>query len=358
MAEHLARSRQVRPAALHARGVEGPAPVRLGAVRRRRAYVHRAAFRDDADAAADRASAQRATGSRRTAGSGRCVAGLPDPAAEGWSAGDVRTACHPVIVCHLRAVHSKEPFVALDPCPPPARGDAGLCPATADRAGRPVRWPDAQLHRERPVRPDDRGRSADQPGRQDDRLCPPHRRRDDRHDAVLAVADRRRERSPDAVRHRRQQPALVARRRAHRLCRARRRRIAAVRPLDRRRAERARHELPRRSAGARLVAGRHQARLYRDGSGRGDQARHAAAQARGREMGRAADDHRPGQLPQRRAGLCEAGLRPSLRGRRGRRCGAAADLSASSTMAARCRGRPMAAASSSPRSAGRPPTAR
>jgi cytochrome P450 len=149
-----------------------PPPVRVGPVRRRRTHVHRTAFRDDADAAADRTPAH-ALPDRGGGGQRRCVAGLPDPAPEGWLARHVRTACFPVTIRHLRAVHSKEPFVALDPSSTLALGDAGLCPATTSRPD--TRRSDAQLHRQRPVRPDDRGGPADQPGRQDDRLCPPHR---------------------------------------------------------------------------------------------------------------------------------------------------------------------------------------
>ena len=86
--------------------------------------------------------------------------------------------------------------------------------------------------------------------------------------------------------------------------------------------------LPDEPAGARLVARRHarspisHARRRRRRSKLGK----APAQARGREMGRAAEGHRPGHLSHRRPRLSEAGLRPCLRRRRRRRRAAPADL--------------------------------
>ena len=60
--------------------------------------------------------------------------------------------------------------------------------------------------------------------------------------------------------------------------------------------------------------------------GEGQRLGQRAAQARRRELGPAARDHRPRQLPQRRRRLREAGLRPCLRGVGRRRRAAAADL--------------------------------
>ena len=116
----LARAREVRSDALHRRGAAQPPSLRLGAVRRRRAYVPRPALRLHAGEmlrAAFPAKSQRLAGARLQAG----LADVADPEAArriaGGAQADLRNSC---IAGLDPAIHARE-RILLDGCAGQAR---------------------------------------------------------------------------------------------------------------------------------------------------------------------------------------------------------------------------------------------
>ena len=186
------------------------------------------------------------------------------------------------------------------------------------------------VHRQRSVRADRRVRPADQSRRAQDRLRPQVQRHHDRQSALVDLADRCRHRraAPGRGRNRGQlRPVMVPRRPPPRLCFDQRgRRSAGLRALDGQRTERQGHRARDQPAVAELVARRHAHRLSHDCPRRWPQAGFGSAQARGRQLGQAAPDHRQGHLSRRRRRLSRARVRPHLPGLGRRRRAAPADL--------------------------------
>ena len=224
----------------------------------------------------------------------------------------------------------RSPDAPLSP-PSPRRQPARFArrPA-ACRAGAGSGRPEPHLHPARTCSPLSQAEDVQiSPDGKRIALHPRHRRHHDRRRPARDLAGGRRQRTPAGAGRRRQRPAaLVAGRHPPRLRRARggRRQAADLGPLVRDRRQCRTHRAPRTAERHRLVARSEEHRLHHVRPRRRRDARLAAGQARGRQVGRSAQGDRPGPLPGGRARLSAAGLPAQLRGVGGWRRGAPADL--------------------------------